>query len=188
MSDIFSRFNGKKFDVIYADPPWKFGSAKSGGSMKSGASQKYDVMTIDSLKQMPVHELASDNCLLVMWWVGAMPQEAIDLVNAWGFTLKNMNGFMWNKLTVKGVPFFGMGYYTRAGSESAIIAIKGKPDIQSRGVRAVISAKAGKHSQKPSEFRRAIEELMGDVPRIELFARQKADGWESFGNELEETK
>ena len=92
---------------------------------------------------------------------------------------------MWNKLTVKGLPFFGMGYYTRAGSESAIIAIKGKPDIQSRGVRAVIHAKVGKHSEKPGEFRQAIEKLMGkSCPKIELFARVKADGFESWGNEV----
>ncbi len=79
---VFSEFNGKKFNVIYADPAWSFNSKKSGGSMKSGASQKYDVMTIEDLKNLPVQDLAADNCLLVMWWVGAMPQEAIDLVHA----------------------------------------------------------------------------------------------------------
>jgi N6-adenosine-specific RNA methylase IME4 len=183
--NVFSEFKGKKFDVIYADPAWEFNSSKTGGSMNSGASQKYEVMSIEELKALPVESLASDNCLLVMWWVGAMPQEAIDLVRAWGFKLKNMNGFVWNKLTVKGNPAFGMGYYTRAGSESAIIATKGKPDIKNRSVRAVISAPVGKHSEKPDEFRKAINKLMGDnCPKIELFARQKAGGFESWGNEL----
>ena len=182
---IFSEFNGKKFNVIYADPPWSFNSKKTGGSMKSGASQHYDVMSIEDLKSLPVEKLSSDNCLLVMWWVGAMPQEAINLVEAWGFKLKNMNGFVWNKLTVKGLPFFGMGYYTRAGSESAIIAIKGKPDIKSRSVRAVITSPVGKHSEKPNDFREAINELMGkECPKIELFARQRHEGFESWGNEL----
>ena len=185
LSDVFKEFNGRKFDVIYADPPWAFNSKKTGGSMKSGASHKYDVMSINDLKSLPVDAISSDNCLLVMWWVGAMPQEAIDLVGSWGFKLKSMNGFVWNKLTVNYLPFFGMGYYTRAGSESAIIAVKGKPDIKSRSVRAVISAKVGAHSEKPDAFRKAIIELMGEeCAKVELFARRLSDGFESWGNEV----
>ena len=185
MQNPFEEFKGQKFDVIYADPAWQFNSKKTGGSMKSGASQKYDVMSIDDLKALPVDLISSENCLLVMWWVGAMPQEAIDLVLAWGFKLKNMNGFVWNKQTKKGLPFFGMGYYSRAGSEAAIIATKGKPDIKSRSVRAVVTAPVGKHSEKPNEFRKRINELMGkECPKIELFARQRHEGFESWGNEL----
>lgn len=184
-NSLFDEFNNKKFNVIYADPAWSFNSKKTGGSMRSGASQKYDVMSIEDLKAFPVQDLADENCLLVMWWVGAMPQEAIDLVSAWGFKLKNMNGFVWNKLTKKGLPFFGMGYYSRAGSEAAIIAVKGKPDIKSRSVRAVVTAPVGKHSEKPNEFRERIIEMMGkDCHKIELFARQKSEGFESWGNEL----
>lgn len=183
--NLFNEFNGKKFDVIYADPAWQFNSKKAGGSMKSGASQHYDVMSIEDLKSLPVEKLSSDNCLLVMWWVGAMPQEAIDLVQAWGFELKNMNSFVWNKLTKKEKPFFGMGYYTRAGSESAIIAVKGKPDIKSRSVRAVITAPVGRHSEKPSGFRDTINKLMGkECPKIELFARSRSEGFDAWGNEI----
>lgn len=186
-SYYFDEYNGQKFDVIYADPAWKFSSGKTGGSMNSGAGQKYDVMTIEELKSMPVQKLASDNCLLVMWWVGAMPQEAIDLVKSWGFKLKNMNGFVWNKLTVKELlPFFGMGYYTRAGSESAIIATKGTPNIKSRSVRAVYTGPVGKHSEKPNEFRVRINKLMGkECPKIELFARTKTEGFEAWGNQID---
>jgi len=173
------------YQIILADPAWKFSNKKTGGSMKSGAAHQYDVMTLNDLKALPVNEISADNAILVMWYVGAMPQEAIDLVNSWGFTLKNMNGFVWNKLTVKGLPFFGMGFYTRAGSESAIIATKGKFKPNSRSIRAVISAVVGKHSEKPNEFRQAIVELCGDVPRLEMFARKAADGWHSWGNELE---
>lgn len=186
-SHYFDEYNGQKFDVIYADPAWKFSSGKTGGSMNSGAGQKYDVMTIKELKSMPVQKLASDNCLLVMWWVGAMPQEAIDLVESWGFKLKNMNGFVWNKLTVKKLlPFFGMGYFTRAGSESAIIATKGKPSIKSRSVRAVYNGPVGKHSEKPNEFRIRINKLMGkECQKIELFARTKAEGFKAWGNQID---
>ncbi|MCP4800180.1 MAG: adenine methylase, partial [bacterium] len=118
--DIYN--TDKKFDVIYADPAWQFSNKKTGGSMTSGSEHQYkSVMTIEDIKNMPVGSIANDNCLLVMWWVGSMPQEALDVVEAWGFTVKNMNGFVWNKLTKKGLPFFGMGFYTRAGSESCII-------------------------------------------------------------------
>ena len=132
---------------------------------------------------MKVNDIAADNCTLIMWYVGSMPQEALDLVEAWGFTIKNMNGFVWNKLTTKGKPFFGMGFRTRAGSESAIIAIKGKPKVYSHSVRAVHEYQVTKHSIKPPEFRDHIVELCGDLPRLEMFARDSTEGWDVFGNE-----
>jgi N6-adenosine-specific RNA methylase IME4 len=173
----------KKYKIIYADPPWQFSNKKTGGSMKSGAASHYLTTGIDGLKALDVNSIADDDCTLIMWWVGAMPQEAIDLVNAWGFKLKNMNGFVWNKLTAKGNPFFGMGFRTRAGSESAIIATKGKPKVLSRSVRAVHSYPVSKHSKKPLEFRDHIVEVCGDLPRLEMFARESAQGWDVFGNE-----
>jgi N6-adenosine-specific RNA methylase IME4 len=175
----------KKYNIIYADPPWLFSNKKTGGKMKSGAQHHYKVMSISDLKELPIKRLADDNCVLVMWWVGSQPQEAIDLVKAWGFTIKNMNGFVWVKLTKKLLKFFGMGFYTRAGSESAIIAIKGKPSIESHSVRAVREAVIEAHSKKPDAFRDDIVELCGDLPRIELFARQKTNGWDSHGYEIE---
>ena len=116
----------KKYSIIYADPPWQFSNKKTGGSMKSGAAHQYLTTGIEGLKAMDVNSITEDNAVLFMWYVGAMPQEAIDLVHAWGFTIKNMNGFVWNKLTQNNKPHFGMGFYTRAGSESVIIATKGK--------------------------------------------------------------
>ncbi len=193
----------KKYEIIYADPPWQFSNVKTGGSMTSGSEHQYKSVTgIESLKQMDVESIAAENCVLIMWYAGAMPKEAIELVEAWGFKIKNMNGFFWNKLTVKGNPFFGMGFWTRAGSESAIIAIKGKPKPESRSVRAVGNAepesfesvlsslqfdgsyKVGKHSAKPLQFRDKCVELMGDVPRLEMFARETSKGWDVFGNEV----
>ena len=175
----------RKYGVIYADPAWQFSNRNTGGSMTSSAEAKYTVTSVADMAALPVSNLAADNCLLVMWWVGAMPQEAIDLCRAWGFRLVNMNGFVWRKLTKKGLPFFGMGHTTRAGSESALIAVRGKLGkvIQDRSVRSVIEAKVGRHSEKPHEFREAIERLCGDVPRIELFARDAASGWDYWGNQ-----
>ena len=180
----FEHLNEKKtYKIIYADPPWQFSNKKTGGSMKSGAAHHYLTTGIEGLKKINVNEITDDDCTLIMWWVGAMPQEAIDLVNSWGFTLKNMNGFVWNKLTVKGKAFFGMGFRTRAGSESAIIAVKGKPEVCSRSIRAVQSFKVSKHSKKPIEFRDLIIDMCGDLPRLEMFARESAEGWDVFGNE-----
>lgn len=182
----------KKYKIIYADPAWRFNDKKTGGSMKSGAAQKYTVTGIDDMKSLPVSQIADDDCLLVMWWVGAMPQEAIDLCAAWGFHLCNMNGIVWRKLTVKGKPYFGMGHTTRAGSESAIIAYKGKLSniIESRAVRSVVETdgfflpeQIGEHSEKPQVFRDLIVELAGDKSRIELFSRKAVAGWDRWGNE-----
>lgn len=175
----------KKYNIIYADPPWQFNNKKTGGSMKSGAAHHYLTTGMDGLKAIDVKSIAADDCTLVMWWVGAMPQEAIDLVKSWGFELKNMNGFVWNKLTVKGKPFFGMGFRTRAGSESAIIATKGEPKVKSRSIRAVQTLKASEHSKKPDEFRNLIIEMCGDLPRLEMFARNTPEGWDVFGNEVD---
>ncbi|WP_198521086.1 MT-A70 family methyltransferase [Pseudoalteromonas spongiae] len=182
---MFDEFKGKKFSLIYADPAWQFNNKRTGGSMTSGAEHQYkSVMGIKDIKAMPVADIAADNCILVMWWVNSMPSEALEVVKAWGFELKNMNGFVWNKLTKKSKPFFGMGFYTRAGSESALIAIKGKPQIASRSVRAVGSYPVREHSRKPDEFRAKCDKLGGEVNKIELFARESTPGWSSWGNEV----
>jgi N6-adenosine-specific RNA methylase IME4 len=173
-----------KYSIIYADPAWIFANKKTGGSMTSGAASQYDVMTLEQMKQLPIQDIAADDCVLVMWWVGSQPQEALDLMAAWGFTIKTMTGFVWNKLTRKGLPFFGMGFWTRAGAECAIIATRGKPKPASHSVRSVRSAPVGRHSEKPAEFRDDIVKLCGDIPRIELFARSTADGWDAWGNEI----
>ncbi len=151
--------------------------------MKSGADAQYPTMTIKQLKEMDIASITDDDCILVMWWVGSQPREAIELAEAWGFTVKNMNGFVWKKLTKLGLPFFGMGFWTRAGSESALIAVKGKPKRSNAGVRAVRSAVVGAHSAKPDEFRDDCVKLAGNVPRLEMFARKLSAGWSVFGNE-----
>jgi len=177
----------KKYNIIYADPAWSFNNKKTGGSMKSGAANQYDVMTLEDMKNLPIQDIAADDCVLVMWWVGSQPQEALDLMKAWGFELKTMSGFNWIKMTKLWKFFFGMGFWTRAGSELALIATKGKPKPISRSVRSVRQAIAGKHSEKPCEFRDDIVELCGDLPRIELFSRERVENWDAWGNELDDS-
>ena len=175
----------KKYSVIYADPPWSFNNKKTGGSMKSGAAAQYDTMSIEQLKALDVPAICTDDCVLVMWYVGSQPQEAIDLCKAWGFTIKNMNGFIWVKLTEMFLQFFGMGFWTRAGAECAIIATRGKPKRASAAIRQVRLAVIGRHSEKPAEFRADIEKLCGDGNKLEMFARTASSGWDVFGNQVE---
>ena len=175
------------YKIIYVDPPWSFNSKKTGGSMKSGALTKYPTMTIEEMKKLDVGSLAGDNCLLAMWYVSSQPQEALDLISAWGFKLRNFNGFVWNKLTKNGKPHFGMGFYTRAGAEMVAFATKGKPSeiIKNHGVRQVLSAPIGRHSEKPDDFRKELVKMCGNAKRVELFAREKFEGWDSWGNEVD---
>ncbi len=182
----------KKYNIIYADPPWSFRNKKTGGSMRSGASQHYDDMEMYELTGMVLNydpvvmlsDVIADDCVLFMWWVGSMPKEALYLVDDWRFEIKTMTGFVWNKLTKHGKPFFGMGHWTRAGSECCLIATRGNPKRSLGNVRSVITAPAGKHSEKPFGVADRIVDLCGDLPRLELFARDTKPGWDSWGNEL----
>ena len=177
----------KKYQIIYCDPPWEFNNKNTGGNMKSGANHHYPTMTVDEMSKLNINELCDDNCVLFMWWVASQPESALKLVKSWGFTVKTMTGFNWVKQTSKGNPFFGMGFWTRQGSENCLIAVKGKPKRINAGIRSVIFAENEKHSKKPNVFREEIVKLMGDLPRLEMFAREAVDGWDVWGNEVEST-
>ena len=177
-------FPDKKYQIIYADPPWQFNNKNTGGGLNSGSANKYDVMKIKDICALPINKITDTNCILFMWWVGAMPEEAIQVYKAWGFQIKNMNGHVWVKLTKTGKKYFGMGFWTRAGSESLLIATKGKIRPIVHNIRAVQEHINEGHSKKPNTFRELIVELMGDLPRIELFAREKTEGWDVWGNEV----
>jgi N6-adenosine-specific RNA methylase IME4 len=180
----------KKYNIIYADPPWSFRDKNTGGSFASGAADKYPVMTVDEICQLKIKDISADDSILFMWWVASQPLEALKVVEAWGFKFKTMTGFSWYKLTKNGLPHFGMGHFTRQGVENCLLATRGKPERVSASVRSafweaeeicVVADLVRKHSEKPPVVRDKIVELCGDKPRIELFARQKVDGWDVFG-------
>lgn len=180
ITDLYNCEN--KYNIIYADPGWKYRDKAQAG--ERGAEQKYRVNDLSDLMQLPVKKLASDNCALFMWWVPPMPLEAIKLVEAWGFKLKNMKAFTWHKETKHGKSHIGMGNWTRANTEDCLIAVRGKPKRVSASVRQFVNAKIGRHSEKPNEVRERIVQLCGDVPKIELFARQEFENWDQWGNEV----
>lgn len=175
----------KKYKIIYADPCWSFNNKKTGGSLKSGASSHYNTMNVEDICKLPIRDIADNDCILFMWWVASQPVEALKVVESWGFTIKTMTGFNWVKTTKNGKLDFGMGFTTRAGSEMCLIATKGKPKRINAGIRSVVMAENTKHSKKPNIFKKEIIKLMGDLPRIELFAREQSDGFDVWGNEVE---
>ena len=150
-----------KYQIIYADPPWKFNNKNTGGSMSSGSVNKYSVLSSLELKEIDIPSIANENCFLFMWWVASMPEEAIQLVKDWGFQLKTMTAFSWIKKTKNWKDYFGMGFYTRQQQEHCLLAIKGHPKVVSHSIRQNIRAKNIQHSSKPNEVRNKIVELCG---------------------------
>jgi len=143
-------------------------------------------MDKQDIQNLPIKEISADNSVLFLWVTPPCLEEGMELIKKWGFTYKT-KGFCWIKKNKKAdSDFVGMGYYTRANSEDCLLATKGKPLPRlSKSVRQVINEKIREHSRKPDEAKKRIVQLFGDLPRIELFARQKTEGWDSWGNEVE---
>lgn len=128
----------------------------------------------------PLPSLA-DDCTLFLWRVAAMQQEALDVMAAWGFTLKTE--LVWLKRTCTGQRWFGMGRTVRAEHEVCLVGTRGRPVTRSRSVRSTFEAVAGRHSEKPAIFYDLIESLR-DGPYVELFARHRRAGWTSLGDQV----
>ncbi len=174
----------KKYNIIYADPPWKYKVYSKKGTGRSAESH-YPTMSIADICSLPVDKIADRDCILFMWVTFPTLKEAMTVIEAWGFEYKTA-GFVWIKQNKKKPTlFWGMGFWTRANAELCVIATKGHPKRRSAGVHQVIMSKIEEHSKKPDKTRNRIIELVGDLPRIELFARQQADGWDCWGNEVE---
>lgn len=169
-----------KYGIIYADPPWRYEDKHCEGA----SVDQYPTMSLEDLKKLPVGGAAKD-CVLFLWATAPMLREALAVIEAWGFKYKTM-AFNWIKQNPKSDGLYcGLGHWTRSGSEVCLLATKGHPKRKSRFVRQVIIAHRGRHSVKPGEARERIVELMGDLPRLELFAREKAPGWDVWGDEVE---
>lgn len=135
-----------------------------------------------------VHLCCGGGTACFMWATFPNIADAIKVMEAWGFKYKTA-AFVWVKKNAKnGGNFMGLGAYTRANAEVCLLGVtpdfKAGASIKSHSVHQIIEAPFEGHSKKPDEARRRIVELLGDVPRIELFARQRADGWDAWGNEV----
>jgi len=177
----FSPLTPLRYGVILADPPWRFRTWGEHNQAKS-ASRHYSLMTMDEMKALPVNQLATDHCALVMWAVQPMIPEAIDLMKAWGFRYKTMG--TWAKQSSTGRKWaFGTGYLFRCAAEFFVVGTLGEPVIGARDVRNLIVAPVREHSRKPDEMHANLERLFPCVARAELFARESRPGWETWGNQ-----
>lgn len=171
----------KKYNIIYADPPWQYARSKVQGA----AEKHYRTMSVDDICQLPVAEICCKDCILFMWATFPQLKEALQVIKAWGFNYKSV-AFVWLKQNKSGIGwFYGLGFWTRGNAEICLLATKGQPKRKSAKVHQFIISPLRGHSQKPDEARDKIVELVGDLPRVELFAREKADGWDTWGNEVE---
>jgi len=199
LSDVEARVmrfgHGKKYNIIYADPPWQYNKKPN----KKGRAVEchYPTMPIDDIYNLPIESLAEENCVLFIWVTFPKLYEGIETLKRWGFNYKTV-AFVWvktNKNTATEqfsfLPtdsfdsFWGMGNWTRSNVEICLLGTRGKPLRRSASVHQVIYSPIDKHSKKPAEARMRIVKLMGDLPRVELFARQKTDGWDVWGNQVE---
>ena len=171
----------KKYKIIYADPPWSYKDKALAGNR--GACCKYPVMSIDEIENLPVKDIADDDCILFMWVTFPKLNECFEVIKESGFEYKT-NAFTWVKKYKNGDNFMGMGRWTRANAEICLLATKGKPKRVNAGVRQIIESVPEKHSKKPDIVRDKIVELCGDLPRLEMFARNKSVKWETWGNEV----
>ena len=176
--DIFT--TDKKYNIIYADPPWKYNDRKCNGACEF----HYNTMKNSDICALPVKNIAAKDCVLFMWVTYPMLKESLLVIEAWGFKYKTI-GFQWVKQNKSGNGFFfGLGRWTRGNTECCLIATKGKPKRINNSVGQLIISPLRAHSQKPDVVRENIVKLMGDLPRIELFARQYSEGWDCWGNEV----
>lgn len=173
----------KKYQIIYADPPWSYNDKMSGHTFS--LDDEYETQSLDWIKKLPVGEICDKDCVLFLWAVSPMLPEAFEVITAWGFKYVTV-AFCWVKETpLLGVTVSNLGRWTMGGMEVCLLARKGKPQRITKNVKQVIHDVRTDHSKKPREIRERIVKLMGDIPRIELFARQKVDGWDAWGNEVE---
>lgn len=197
------------YNVIMADPAWQFDSGKVNGA----AANHYETMSLSDLATLPVKHLAAEDSVLFTWVTSSHLVERAPQIHAiqvaWGFRPVTV-AFVWVKLNpVAKTPMFGTGRWTRPSVEMCLIAVRGRPlrlrasgsvrqlleaaeeghavgpldEAFDEGPEVIRSVREG-HSRKPAEVRTRIETLMGDVPRIELFARERHDGWDAWGNEV----
>ncbi len=172
----------KKYKVIYADPPWSFKSFSPKGDDRN-PNQHYQTLELKDITDLPVKQIADDNCTLLMWVVDHSLDLAFDVIDAWGFQYKTV-GFTWAKTNKNKLGFFtGLGYWTRGNPEMCLLATKGKPKRKSKSVPQLVVSNRERHSKKPDIMYQHIENLLSG-PYIELFARQKRQGWDAWGNEI----
>ena len=173
----------EKYNIIYADPPWSYAR----NCIQGAAANHYSTMSVEEICALPVSEISAKDSVLFLWATFPQLPEALQVITAWGYIYKSV-AFVWLKQNKKTDSwFYGLGYWTRGNAEICLLATKGKPKRQSSSVHQFIISPIEGHSKKPDVARQKIIQLMGDLPRVELFARQSPPGWAVWGNEVDST-
>lgn len=193
LEDLYPKLPNKKFDIIYADPPWDYNgklqfdnSSTDANSIDlskkifiSSASFKYPTLKTKELKKLPVNEIANEDCLLFMWTTNPHLAQGIELGEAWGFDYRTV-AFVWDKMK------HNPGQYTLSNCELCLVFKRGKIPTPrgARNVQQLVRSPRREHSEKPVEVIQAIERMFPNQDRIELFARKKTTGWSAWGLDL----
>ena len=182
--------DGKKYNTIYADPPWRFQNRTGKVAPEHKRLARYETMPLEEIKALPIEEISGDKAHLYLWTPNALLPDALSVMEAWGFDYKG--NIVWEKIRKDGQPDGrGVGFYFRNVTEILLFGIKKNSAPNRtlaparRQVNLVRSMKR-EHSKKPDEIAKIIEECSCE-PRIELFARGTRDGWEVFGNQADES-
>ncbi len=181
-------FPKKKYEIIYADPPWEYRQSGGKSGSRGMAKTHYSTMSTEDICDLPVGEIAEKDAACFLWATFPNIGEAIKVMEAWEFRYITA-AFVWVKTYAKSGKFFwGMGAYTRANADVCLLGVapgfRTKEQIRSHQVHQIVTAAYEGHSRKPDEVRRRIVELLGNVSRIELFARQRVEGWDAWGDEV----
>lgn len=187
---VFRGLPRNHFGTLYLDPPWRFENfSKDPGDR----APPYPTMPMDEIKALPLVDLVRRDCWLHCWTSGPYLAETIKCLQIWGFRYSSIS-FTWVKLKRKGEGFHkGLGKTTRKNTELVLLAKIGSPPILSRPDELLVTedpdhevfiSRLREHSRKPDEIRDRIAAMCGG-PRLELFARQKAPGWQAWGNQTD---
>ena len=168
------------YKTIYADPPW---NEEGGGKIKRGASKHYSLMKTAEIKNLQVSKLADENCHLYLWVTNNFLKDGLEVMETWGFRYVTIITWLKDRI--------GLGQYYRGLTEHCLFGIKGKLPYKVENQKRCqgttgFYANKTKHSKKPLQMRNMIE-LVSYPPRIELFARERYDGWDAWGNEIKES-
>ena len=163
-----------KYRVIVVDPPWRYDSGYTDPSKRGTVS--YADMPIEDICAMPISDWAHENCILWLWTTNAFMREAFQCLEAWGFEQKTILTWVKHKM--------GMGDWLRGKTEHCLLAVRGKPTVSLTNQTTALEVPAGRHSEKPSEFYGLVEEICPGS-KLDVFARQRREGWEFNGLEVE---
>lgn len=170
----------KRYGVIFADPEWRFEVYSRKTGMDRAADNHYPTSPTDEICARPVAEIAADDCVLFLCGTAPMLPDALRVMEAWGFAYKSH--LIWRK------PHLGTGYWFRNGHELLLVGTRGKVPAPAPGTQfdSIINAPTAEHSEKPDRFYEIIEAYFPNLPKIELNARRRREGWDAWGNEAEE--